>query len=191
MKKFLFATMIVLGLGVAAEPVTTVVRCPACHGQRSLSLTPPNLGQYDGEIGVTPGKPFATHRWDAKYPRCPLCDGAGVHKMYKTSVKPPKPEDAEGLDKCPECRWAGVIPCKKCLKTGYQVCPGCKSSSKGGKAGWTKTESGSTKHKKIIVAPCTTCQGVGKVVCPDCLGMGAVPCPKCHGEGGVPKKEKR
>lgn len=179
-----------LCLNVSAEPVSLATKCPACHGLRKVSLTPPNLGQYDGEIGVTPGKPFSTHRWDIKHDPCPLCDGKGWHKVYKTSVKAPKPEDVEGLDKCPTCRWAGVVPCKKCLKSGYQVCSTCKSSSKGGKPGWIKTETGSTKHKKIVVTPCTTCQGLAKVVCPDCLSTGALPCPKCHGEGGTPVKEK-
>ena len=57
-------------LGTAcADPRTTVARCPACKGERSISLTPPNLGQHDGEIGVTAGKPFANHRWDVKHDR--------------------------------------------------------------------------------------------------------------------------
>ena len=46
-----------------ALPQARVEPCPACHGKKSLSLTPPNLGQYDGEIGVTPGRPFTTHRF--------------------------------------------------------------------------------------------------------------------------------
>ena len=32
-----------------ALPRTYVEPCPACHGKRSLSLTPPNLGQFDGD----------------------------------------------------------------------------------------------------------------------------------------------
>lgn len=191
MKKTLLIGIVFLLFGLRADPISTNVKCPACHGLRKLSLTPPNLGQYDGEIGVTPGKPFATHRWDVKHDRCPLCDGRGWHPMYKTTVKPPTPEDVEGLEKCPNCRWAGVIACKKCLKTGYQACSACKSTAKGGKAGWVKTETGSTKHKKTVVTPCSTCQGIGKVICPDCLGTGAIPCKKCNGEGGVPKKERR
>ena len=58
-----------------ALPEVRTSPCPACHGRKSLSLTPPNLGQFDGEIGVTPGKPFRTHRFDVRYDKCPLCEG--------------------------------------------------------------------------------------------------------------------
>lgn len=196
-----FAILLCSVLCAFAEPLTEYRTCPACLGQhqpnsRSLSITPPNLGQHDGEIGVTPGQPFKTHRWDNVIDRCPVCAGKGRLEMFKTRVKPPKAEDVEGLEICLDCRWSGVTPCRKCLKTGVTPCSACRSSAQGGgKPGWIKSEkrtSGRTsRHVKIIVTPCATCQGLGKVVCPDCLGKGAVPCRKCHGEGGVPKKEKR
>ena len=138
--KTLLATLSVLiGCTLCAEPVETARRCPVCHGKRSLSVTPPNLGQYDGEIGVT--------------------------------------------------------PCRKCLGTGLQACRDCKSGARGGKPGWIRSErhtAGATsRHVKILVTPCGTCQGLGKVVCPDCLGRGAVPCRHCRGTGSLPQKEKR
>lgn len=190
---------LLLLLGVAAvllaEPVSTFVSCPACRGARSLSLTPPNLGQHDGEIGVTPGKPFATHRWDVKHDRCPLCEGSGRREMYRTKVPPPKPEEREGLDICLACRWSGVNPCKKCVGTGVVPCPDCKSSSRGGKPGWIRSErrtGGSrSRHVKIDVQPCGNCGGVGKVSCPACFGKGATPCRTCKSAGGVPHREKR
>lgn len=199
MKTLSCLALVCATLFVVAEPTTEFKTCPGCQGRylpggRGISVTPPNLGQYDGEIGVTPGKPFASHRWDVKLDHCPICEGKGRLELYRTRVKPPKPEDVEGLDICLECRWSGVTPCRKCLKTGVVACPACKSS-RSGKPGWIKTEKrtagGSSRHVKIVVTPCGTCQGLGKVVCPDCLGKGAVPCRKCHGEGGVPRKEKR
>ena len=51
---------IAAAVALFAEPVTQSSPCAACNGKRSLSLTPPNLGQYDGEIGVTPGRPFTS-----------------------------------------------------------------------------------------------------------------------------------
>jgi len=196
MNRILSLLILLPALVTVAEPAVDVRTCPGCRGQKTFSITPPNLGQYDGEIGVTPGKPFKTHRWDVKIDHCPLCDGAGRQERYRTRVKPPKPESGEGLDICPECRWSGVIPCRKCLATGLLPCSACKSSAAhGGKPGWIKTEkrtAGSTsKHVKVLVAPCGTCQGLGKVVCPTCLGKGAVPCRKCAGAGGLPHKEKR
>lgn len=194
-RMILFVAFMCALSALRGEPVSEFKPCAACRGKRSLSLTPPNLGQFDGEIGVTPGKPFTSHRFDVKYDRCPLCEGTGRHELYKKRVKPPKPEDVEGYEKCPECRWSGVTPCKKCVGTGYIACTACKSGSKGGKPGWIKSEkktAGSTsRHVKTIVAPCTVCGGVGKVLCQGCLGKGATPCRKCQGEGCVPVKEKR
>ena len=195
-KRLPLVLLLAAALFAAADPVSVRKTCPVCNGARSLSLTPPNLGQNDGEIGVAPGKPFSTHRWDVKHPRCLICNGAGRIELYRTKVPPPPPEQAEGLDRCPECRWAGVTTCRKCLGTGLVACAACKSaSSRGGKPGWIKSEkrtSGSTsRHVKIVVTPCTTCGGVGRVVCADCLGKGAQPCRKCKGDGGLPKKESR
>ena len=182
-------------LSAPAEPVSDIRPCPICRGKRALSVTPPNLGQFDGEIGVTPGKPFTSHRWDVKIDRCPICDGTGRQERYRTRVTPPSPEEVVDFDKCPECRWSGVTACRKCLGTGIQACRACRSSSKGGKPGWIKSEkrtAGATsRHVKIIVAPCGTCQGLGKVVCPDCMGKGATPCRKCRGEGSLPRKGRR
>lgn len=195
MKPALVCAAALLLLSAAAAPSVVGRACPACRGRRSLSVTPPNLGQFDGEIGVTPGRPFSTHRWDVRIDHCPLCDGTGRQTLYRTRVRPPKPEDAAGLDVCPDCRWSGVTPCRKCLTTGLLPCPACKSASRGGKPGWIKTErrtpGATSRHVKIVVTPCGTCQGIGKVVCPDCLGKGALPCRKCQGEGGTPRKETR
>ena len=196
MNRIRILVLLALAACAAAADQTTVHRtCPVCNGRRSLSLTPPNLGQYDGEIGVTPGQPFKTHRWDVKHPRCLICDGAGKVERYLTKVPPPAPETVEGLERCPDCRWSGVTACKKCLSTGLVACSGCKNSSRGGKPGWIKSEkrtAGSTsRHTKIVVQPCADCGGVGRVVCPDCLGKGAQPCRKCKGDGGLPKKETR
>ena len=194
-KTLLVTLSVLIGCTLCAEPVETARRCPVCHGKRSLSITPPNLGQYDGEIGVTPGKPFTTHRWDVKIARCPICDGTGRQVKYQMRVKPPAPEEAEGYEACPDCRWSGVTPCRKCLGTGLQACRDCKSGARGGKPGWIRSErrtAGATsRHVKILVTPCGTCQGLGKVVCPDCLGRGAVPCRHCRGTGSLPQKEKR
>ena len=175
-----------------AEPRKAVVRCPACKGERSLSLTPPNLGQHDGEIGVTPGKPFANHRWDVKHARCPLCGGTGRQEMWVLKANPPK--DHEDKEPCTTCWWSGVEPCRKCEHTGYVACPGCKNSKRGSKPGWIveeQTTSGRTsRHKKIVVTACSTCGGVGKVRCPTCDGMGGQPCKRCKGDGYTQKKVK-
>ena len=106
---------------LCAEPRSTVVRCPACKGERSLSLTPPNLGQHDGEIGVTPGKPFANHRWDVKHARCPLCNGTGRQTTWVLKARPP--EDRADKEPCTTCWWSGVEPCRRCDHTGYVDCP--------------------------------------------------------------------
>ena len=193
-KSVALAALLLAALPLLADPVSAFRTCPVCQGKRALSLTPPNLGQNDGEIGVTPGKPFTTHRWDVKHPRCPICDGSGRVELYRTKVPPPSPEAAEGLDRCPECRWAGVTPCKKCLASGLVACTSSKSSS-GGNPCWIKSEKrtsgSSSRHVKILVTPCGTCGGIGRVVCPDCLGKGAQPCRKCKGDGGTPKKVSR
>ncbi len=183
---------------VVAEPVLQTSPCPACHGKRSLSLTPPNLGQYDGEIGVMPGRPFTSHRFDVKYKTCPLCEGSGRRQSYRLFAK--VPNEATNLDICPECHWAGVTPCRKCKGTGYQECGKCRSGigQKGGKPGWIVTQKTTTtgmrssmKHAKTLVTPCGSCSGIGRIVCPDCLGKGGTVCRRCHGAGGLPKKEKR
>ncbi len=181
---------------LAAAPFEMMRTCPVCHGKRALSLTPPNLGQHDGEIGVTPGLPFTTHRWDAKIPRCPICDGTGRQVRYRTRVKPPAPEETAGLVMCVDCRWSGVTDCRKCVTTGLVDCRDCKGAARGGKPGWVKTErrttgGASSRRVKIIVSPCGTCQGIGKTMCPNCLGKGAVLCRRCHGTGSLPKKETR
>lgn len=182
---------------LAAEPVLKTAACPACHGKRSLSLTPPNLGQFDGEIGVMPGRPFTSHRFDVKYKNCPLCEGTGRHQSYRLVAKAPADTN---LDVCPECHWSGVTPCRKCNGTGFQTCSKCRSGGgqKDSKPGWVVTQKQTTtgmrssmKHAKTLVTPCGTCSGIGRIVCPDCQGKGGVICRKCHGEGGVPKKEKR
>ena len=191
------ALLATLAGSLPAEPVVQTQLCPACRGKKSLSLTPPNLGQYDGEIGVTPGRPFTTHRFDVKYKTCPLCAGAGRHASYRLTGK--APEGTE-LDPCPECHWSGVSPCRKCKGTGYQTCSKCQSGGGGrdGKPGWIVTQKSTTsgmrsgnKHMKTLVTPCGTCSGLRRFACPDCLGRGGTICRKCHGEGGVPKKEKR
>lgn len=191
-----FASLAAIAVVAFAEPVTVRTKCPTCGGQRSLSITPPNLGQYDGEIGVTPGRPFTTHRWDVKYDRCPTCEGKGWREKYRTRVPRPAPEELADVDVCPNCRLSGVTPCRKCMATGLQACPSCKSASAdGGKPGWTKSErrtrGATSRHVKIVVAPCATCLGVGRVACPTCMGMGATTCRKCSGDGTLPKRERR
>ena len=197
------ATIVLLlaaALGTAcAEPRTTIERCPACNGARSLSLTPPNLGQHDGEIDVTPGKPFTTHRWDVRHSRCPLCKGTGRHELWATKANPP--EDRADKDPCMTCWWSGVEPCRRCNHTGFAECPKCKNSRRGSKAGWiveeqrTKTSgritSRTSRHAKITVSPCPECSGIGKICCAACNGMGGQPCKRCKGAGYTPKKVKR
>ena len=177
---------------LCAEPRSTVVRCPACKGERSLSLTPPNLGQHDGEIGVTPGKPFANHRWDVKHARCPLCNGTGRQTTWVLKARPP--EDRADKEPCTTCWWSGVEPCRRCDHTGYVDCPKCKTSKHGSKPGWIvdeQTTSGRTsRHKKISVSACPTCGGIGKTRCPACDGMGGQPCKRCKGVGYTQKTVK-
>ncbi len=174
-----------------ALPQTRSEPCPACHGRKSVSLTPPNLGQFDGEIGVTQGKPFRTHRFDVRHDKCPLCNGTGRHERW-TPATPP--EDKTGLAPCIDCLSTGVVPCQKCKKTGYVQCNKCQSD-KSKKPGWILTEertSGRTsRHTKKIVSPCGTCGGIGKVECPACEGRGGTICKKCSGEGFVPRKERK
>ena len=177
---------------VSAEPRTTVSRCPACKGERRLSLTPPNLGQHDGEIGVTPGKPFTNHRWDVKHDRCPLCKGTGRHETWVMKARPP--EDRADKEPCTTCWWSGVEPCRRCDHTGYAECPKCKNSRHGSKPGWIVEEQSSSgrgpRHKKITVSACPTCGGIGKVSCSACDGMGGQPCRRCKGVGFTTKKAK-
>ena len=45
---------------LAALPQVRSEPCPACRGKRSVSLTPPNLGQFDGELDSAKLKAFAT-----------------------------------------------------------------------------------------------------------------------------------
>ena len=192
MKAAIFVILAAAIGAACAEPRTVIVRCPACKGARSLSLTPPNLGQHDGEIGVTPGKPFANHRWDVKHARCPLCGGTGRQKAWVLKAVPPK--DREDKDPCTTCWWSGVEPCRKCEHTGYVACPACKNSRRGSTPGWIveeQTTSGRTsRHKKIAVTACSTCGGVGKVRCSACDGMGGQPCKRCKGDGYTQKKVK-
>lgn len=188
----IIAATILLTAALLAEPVTTFRRCPACNGEKSLSLTPPNIGQYDGEIGVTPGKPFASHRWDVRHAKCPLCRGVGHLEQYRLKAKPP--EDAATREVCTACWWSGAEPCRKCSHTGFLACPRCKSPRLGSKPGWIATEkktAGRTsQHKKLIVTACPDCGGLAKIVCPDCDGKGGQPCRRCKGDGSTPKKAK-
>jgi len=198
-KFHVLAVILTLAAGLlCAEPQFTTDSCPACKGKRSLSLTPPNLGQYDGEIGVMPGRPFTHHRFDVKFKTCPLCEGSGRHQHYRLTGKAPAENDS--LDVCPQCHWSGVTPCRKCKGSGFQECTKCRStaSQKGGKPGWIVSQKATTtgmrssmKNSKTLVTPCGNCSGIGRIRCPDCQGKGGEICRKCHGEGGVPKKEKR
>ena len=201
--KTAFAILLAAAVGtVAAEPHTVVTPCTACKGERSLSITPPNLGQHDGEIDVTPGKPFTSHRWDVKHSRCPLCKGTGRHEKWVFKVRPP--EDRADKEPCATCWWSGAEPCRKCNHTGLADCQKCKSSRHGSKPGWiveeTKTtsrssfrsygRSSSKQHKKIKVTPCPECGGIGKIRCTACDGMGGQPCRRCKGAGYTPKRSK-
>lgn len=196
----LLAVAAIAAAQLFAEPATKTTPCAACRGKRSLSLTPPNLGQFDGEIGVTPGKPFTSHRFDVKYKICPLCSGSGRHETYRLFAGAPPAEERDGMEACRACRWTGVMACRKCQGTGYQVCRKCRSvgAGKNGKPGWIVTKKASsagsrasTKYAKMLVTPCGECSGVGKTICPDCMGMGGTVCRRCSGQGGTPKREKR
>lgn len=198
MKKMFMAVLSSLAIALAmAEPVQVSRPCEFCRGRLfggprgPVSLTPPNLGQHDGEIGVTAGKPFTNHRWDVKVPRCPFCDGTRRRTLWK--FNPPAEPMPEGFERCTACWRSGAEKCRKCKGDGYVPCRKCGSSS--GKPGWTKEEqtTGGTRsrHKKIVVTPCGECQGFGKVPCADCRGLGGDPCRKCKGEGVTPKKERR
>ena len=176
---------------VFALPEVRTSPCPACHGRKSLSLTPPNLGQFDGEIGVTPGKPFRTHRFDVKYDKCPLCEGTGRRELWTPTVPP---ADKTGLAPCIDCLGTGVAQCQKCKRTGYIQCTKCQND-RSKKPGWLLTEektSGRTsRHMKKVVLPCGACSGIGKVECTACEGRGGTICKKCSGEGHVPRKERK
>lgn len=177
-----------------AEPQRVTAQCAACKGERSLSLTPPNLGQHDGEIDVTPGKPFTTHRWDVKHKRCPLCGGSGRHEMWQLKVQPPA--NRVGRTACPVCWWSGVEPCRRCNHTGYVECQKCRGSRNGSKPGWIVEEhrasgriySHGKNKKKITVKACEECGGVGKVKCQECDGLGGQPCKRCKCEGFFMKR---
>ena len=190
MKKLSVFAIAFIALLSIAEPHLKLERCPGCNGVRGpVSLTPPNLGQHDGEIGVEPEKPFANHRFDFKIPRCPLCKGSGRREVYE--IRGRKPKDTE-LSPCPSCLWSGVEPCRKCNHTGLIACSRCRSSKK---VGWQieekKTSGTRSRHNKLLVTPCPECQGFGKMICTDCEGTGGKVCRKCLGEGGLPPKEKK
>lgn len=174
-----------------ALPQARIEPCPACHGKRSISLTPPNLGQFDSEMGVTHGKPFKTHRFDVKYDRCPLCEGTGRHERWAPAMPP---ADTTDLAPCLDCLGTGILPCKKCKKTGYIQCNKCQSD-RSKQPGWLlteeKTAGRTSRHKKKVVTPCGTCKGLGKIECPSCEGRGGTVCKKCSGEGYVQKKERK
>ena len=114
---------------VFALPEVRTSPCPACHGKRSLSLTPPNLGQFDGEIGVAPGVPFKTHRFDVKYDRCPLCNGSGRHE-HMTMQRLPPPADSDA-----------TTPCASCFATGARratsPAPSAKATAASSRAGFS------------------------------------------------------
>lgn len=176
---------------VFAMPAVRTYPCPACHGKKSLSLTPPNLGQFEGEIGDTPGKPFKTHRFDVKYDKCPLCGGTGRRERLAPTVPP---ADKTGLAPCIECLGTGIAQCQKCRRTGYVQCGKCKSD-RSKKPGWLLAEerssSRTSRRMKKTVSPCGTCSGIGKVECDACEGHGGTVCKKCSGEGYVPRKERK
>ena len=177
----------------ASKPIVCSEPCPACHGKKSVSLTPPNLGQFDGEIGVTQGQPFKIHRFDVKYDRCPLCDGSGRHERMTMQRQPP-PADSDATTPCSSCFATGATACQKCRKTGYISCTKCKSN-RSKQPGWIlteeKTAGRTSRHMKKIVTPCGECKGIGKVECPACEGRDGTICKKCNGVGFVPGKEHK
>jgi hypothetical protein len=187
-----YSLLIAFNLAFALPEVRTSP-CPACHGKRSLSLTPPNLGQFDGEIGVAPGVPFKTHRFDVRYDRCPLCNGSGRHE-HMTMQRLPPPADSDATTPCASCFATGATACQKCRKTGYISCTKCQSNHSK-QPGWLlteeKTAGRTSRHMKKIVTPCGECKGIGKIECPACEGRGGTTCKKCNGEGFVPRKERK
>lgn len=195
--KNILAIFLAAAVGTAcADPQKTFTPCPACKGERKLSLTPPNLGQHDGEIDVVPGKPFKNHRWDVKYDRCPLCKGTGRHETWVFKASPPK--DRTDKEPCTTCWWSGAEPCRQCNHTGFAECQKCRTSRHGSKPGWVVEETTPgrfssrtySKHKKIKVSPCQECSGIGKVRCTACDGMGGQPCRRCKGAGYTAKRSK-
>ena len=177
---------------IVGLPQVRTEPCPACHGKRSLALTPPNLGQFDGEIGVTQGTPFKTHRFDVKYDRCPLCDGIG-RRQHLTFKRQPPPPDPSGMTACPACFATGATPCQKCRKTGFVSCTKCQND-RSKKPGWIlteeKTAGRTSRHMKKTVSPCGECKGLGKETCPTCNGLGGAPCNKCMGSGYIVKERR-
>ena len=43
---------------------------------------------YENQLGVTPGKPFRTHRFDVRHDKCPLCNGTGRHERWTPATPP-------------------------------------------------------------------------------------------------------
>jgi len=188
--RFFLFLLCVTGM-VSAEPVTRTLPCSFCGGKRGpVSLTPPNLGQFDGEIGVTPGKPFANHRFDVKVAQCPICTGLGRRTLWQFAA--PSAAVPEGWTMCPTCWRAGVEKCRTCHGQGVVACRACASQARGGKPGWIKTEKPTggkrSHHKKLLVTPCATCEGFGQVPCAACDGRGGAPCRTCRGAGLLPTK---
>ena len=165
-----------------ANPRRIRTRCSACKGERSLSLTPPNLGQYDGELGVSPGKPFTSHRWDVKHARCPLCNGSGVHEMWQ--LEAPPPPDANDKEVCTKCEWSGIERCRHCDGTGIAQCPDCRKTGKGGVPGWLVVEASRATHAS---------QGFADGECPSARqeGMSATCCPYAQTCTKKTKKKKK
>ena len=155
---------------IAAEK--TRVKCAVCRGKGSLTVRPPDHGQYGGRIE-------ALSHWDIKLDPCPICgNGHGRRTVWDLSQPEPRADPP-----CMTCGWSGLVPCRKCVASGIVKCPrsGCQD-------GWivTKAQSASRRssaRKPPTVTPCPECKGVGKVVCPACSGMRAELCRRCFGTG--------
>ena len=155
---------------IAASKVR--VKCPVCRGRGSLTVRPPDHGQYGGRIE-------SRSHWDIKLDPCPICEkGHGYRIVWDLAQPEPSTEPP-----CMSCGWSGLVQCRKCLASGLVKC-----TNRDCKDGWivTKAQSAyrrSSSRKPPTVTQCRECKGVGKIICPECKGMRAELCKRCFGTG--------
>ena len=150
----------------------TRVKCSVCRGKGTLTLRPPDHGQYGGRIE-------SRSHWDIKLDQCPICgSGHGWRTVWDLTQPEPSPEPP-----CMTCGWSGLVQCRKCLASGISKCPRSDCQD-----GWIVTKVQNTSRrssarKPPTVSPCPECKGVGKVICPVCKGLRADLCKRCFGTG--------